>query len=258
MGIVLDTVIALLYGSSATSPELRDYLCPRTQRQTMTKTFKATLRLPSPNNTKVQVALAYKGIPYEIDSVTGGEPETIAKLVKISGQPLTPIIEHGDVVMFGSDSILRYLDANFPGPRLFSADRDEMKAIEGWESFHKNELMGALRPAFEVFFGGMQGPEADANIVRANAAFYEATAVVEKRLGEQKEAGSEWLVGDTMTAADIFVACYSGFGDLPEGQEDWNPLWKWFNSKLVLGDNRELTRGLIHRVLTLLPAPVGV
>jgi glutathione S-transferase len=221
-------------------------------------TVKATLRLPSPNNTKVQVALAYKAIDYEIDAVSGGEPETIAKLVALSGQPLTPILEHGDVVMFDSGAILRYLDANFPGPRLFSADREEFKAIEGWESFHKNEIMDALRPAFEVFFGGMKGPEADANIDRANAAFYEVTAKVEQALAEQKEAGSEWLVGSTMTAADIFVACFAAFCDLPEGQEDWNPLWKWFNSRIVLGEDRELTRGLIHRVMKLLPAPVAV
>ena len=152
-------------------------------------TLHATLRLPSPNNTKVQIALAHKQIPYEIDAIVGNDPKTIAKLVELSGQPLTPIIKHNGTVLYDSGAILRYLDANFDGPRLFSADRDEMKAIEGWEAFSKTEVMAALRPAFEVFFGGITGHEADENIKRANAAINEVTAQVEERLAAQAAAG---------------------------------------------------------------------
>lgn len=221
-------------------------------------TLQATLRLPSPNNTKVQIALAYKQIPYEIDAVAGNEPETIAKLVELSGQALTPIIKHNDTVLYDSGAILRYIDANFDGPRLFSADRDEMKAIEGWEAYHKTEVMAALRPAFEVFFGGITGAEADANIKRANAGINEVTAQVEERLAAQAAAGSDWLVGDTMTAADIFVASFLSLANLPEGYADWNPLWQTVDNALTLGEGRDRCKAHFDRVLSLLPAPAGV
>lgn len=224
----------------------------------MTKTIKATLRLPSPNNMKVQIALAYKGIDYEIDAVSGGEPETIAKLVKISGQPLTPIIEHGDVVVYDSCAILRYFDANLSGPRLFSADRVEMKAIEGWENFHRTEAAGALGKAFGVFFGGLEGDQADEMIAEGNKQLNEASRKVEECLEAQAAAGSEWLVGNTMTAADILVGCTIGFACLPEGMGDWIPMWTWFDSKLDLGEGRERTKAHAARVLSLLPKPVAV
>jgi len=221
-------------------------------------TLQATLRLPSPNNTKVQIALAYKQISYEIDAVEGSGPETISKLVKLSGQALTPIIKHNDTVLYDSSAILRYIDANFDGPRLFSADRDEMKAIEGWESYHKTEVMTAMRPAFAVFFGGITGPEADANITRANAGINEVTGQVEERLAAQADAGSDWLVGDTMTAADIFFASFLSLAELPEGYADWNPLWKTVDRVLTLGEGRERCKAHFHRVLSFLPAPAGV
>ncbi len=40
--------------------------------------------------------------------------------MRISGQHLTPVIEHGEVVLFDSAAILRYLDAAFrETPPLF-------------------------------------------------------------------------------------------------------------------------------------------
>jgi glutathione S-transferase len=221
-------------------------------------TLQATLRLPSPNNTKIQIALAYKQIPYEIDAIAGNDPETIAKLVKLSGQPLTPILKHNDTVLYDSGAILRYIDANFDGPRLFSADRDEMKAIEGWEAFQKTEVMAAMRPAFEVFFGGISGAQADACIERANAAINKVTAQVEERLASQAAAGSDWLVGDTMTAADICVASVLGLADLPAGYADWNPLWKAVDKALTLGEGRERCSVHFQRVLDYIPTPAGV
>ncbi len=222
----------------------------------MSKPIKATLRLPSPNNTKVQVALAYKSLDYEIDPVIGMEPETLAKLVDLSGQPMTPILEHGETVVFDSAAILRYLDANFPGPRLFSADREEMKAIEGWESFHREDILNAIGPAFGVVFGGLEGAEAEAAIAEANTNIHAVTEKVESHLEAQAAQGSDWLVGDSMTAADISVGCYLCLTAMPEGFADRNPLWKWFAANIDLGAGRDRCRAHINRVMAYLPAPV--
>ena len=76
---------------------------------------------PSPNNIKVRLALAYTKIPYEKIPV---DPQDREPLVKVSGQPLAPVMLHGETVVYDSYAILRYLDANFPKtPRLYSATR---------------------------------------------------------------------------------------------------------------------------------------
>ncbi|MFT7668869.1 MAG: glutathione S-transferase [Planctomycetota bacterium] len=219
----------------------------------MTSSFKVTVRPPSPNNTKILIALGYKGIDAEIDAVSGMEPETIAKLVKISGQPLTPILEHNGVVIYDSGAILRYLDANCEGPRLFSADKVEMKAIEEWEAYHKSGIGAAMGPAFGVFFGGIDASKEKESVEASNAALHEASLKVEEQLAAQAKNGSEWLVGDTMTAADILVASVMVLAAFPDGMAGANPLWKWFGERLTLGEGRDLCRAHIARVHAYLP-----
>ena len=148
------------------------------------------------NNFKVRVALGYKGIRYTFERI---EPTDREKVLEVSGQPLTPVIVHGDAVLFDSSAILRYLDANFPDtPRLFPPDRMAIYEIESWESFARRELQEAIRvPVFQR----IQGRTDEAELAEAAEAFAEATARLEEEL-----AGREWLVGDEMTAADVAVA----------------------------------------------------
>jgi glutathione S-transferase len=221
----------------------------------MTQPLKASLRQQTPNNMKVQIALALKGIDYEVEAITDSGPATTTRLVEASGQPLAPFIQHGDVRLFDSSAILRYFDANLPGPRLFSSDRTAIKEIEAWELYTKTVPMPAIAPAFKVYFGGLQGDEADQLIQQANEQFHAATEKVELALAARAEAGSDWLVGDSMTAADILVATYMVFGAFPPGKQDWHPLWIWFHANVSLGPDRERTAAHVARVLEYLPPP---
>src|SRR5262249_52324501 len=118
---------------------------------------------PSPNSVKVRLALAFKKIPYERIAV---DPQNREPVLKISGQPLTPVLLPGYTVVYDSYAIVRYLDANFPGePRLFSPVRDTMKGIETWELFGRNEV----GPAVSLMFGQRSAPSIDtAKVARAN------------------------------------------------------------------------------------------
>ena len=74
---------------------------------------------------------------------------------EVSGQPLTPVLKHGEQVIFDSASILRYLEANFrDSPQLFSHDYAEMKKIEEWEWFARTDCS---RPVGEVFRAAQAG-----------------------------------------------------------------------------------------------------
>jgi glutathione S-transferase len=160
----------------------------------------------SPNSIKARVALAYKKIPHEKVAI---DPARREPIIRMSGQPLTPVLKHGDIVVFDSYAILRYLDANFPGtPRLYSADRATIKSIEQWELFTRTEA----GPAVSMMFGQMSAPAPDAEKVKqANGLINRAAARVEETLPQ-----GGWLVGDAPTAADLTVATMLYPGAVPE------------------------------------------
>jgi len=157
----------------------------------------STLRLlslpPSPNNAKVRVALGYKGLDYED---LPQDPQDRSALIAQSGQPLTPVLVDGETTIFDSAAILRYLDANLPGPKLFSSDYDTMKEIEKWELFARFGVKESFGPMYAMTFGRQE--QTEAAIQAANTALESDLLAVEDRL-----AAASWLVGDNMTAADV-------------------------------------------------------
>jgi glutathione S-transferase len=149
------------------------------------------------NNLKVRVALGYKGLPYQFRSI---DPADRDEVLRLSGQSLTPVMVHGDVVLFDSAAIMRYLDANFPDtPKLYGADRNVTWSIESWEGFARGELAAGMMAIVHMRLSGGD----DATVVeRGAAAVGAATRKLEARLRDH-----DWLVGDAMTAADIAPAC---------------------------------------------------
>jgi len=204
---------------------------------------------PSPNNTKVGIALAYKGIEHDVHVIN---PEDRSALIELTGQPLTPVIDHDGHVLFDSGAILRYLDANFPGPKLFSADRDEMRAIDRWGYFHRTALSKPLGEAFGLLGADPSDAGYAETLAAARAAFHEAAGEVEAAL-----EGKDWLVGDSMTAADIEVAAVLVLSAIPAHLADFHPLWGWFGANFELAEGRDRCRSLVERVFALLPTPVA-
>ena len=86
---------------------------------------------PSPNNTKVRMALRFKGIDFDPVPVN---PFDRAQVVEVSGQELTPVIRDRGIVLNDSEAILQYLDANYPGtPRLLPRLRAGRGECEAWQ-----------------------------------------------------------------------------------------------------------------------------
>jgi len=201
----------------------------------------STLRLHhlafSPNSVKVRMALGLKGIAHELVPV---DPMDRTGVLALTGQPLTPALEHGDVRLFGSGAILRYLDANFrdTGPRLFSEDRDEFRAIEEWE--RKTSVLGAsVGAVFGQFLSGVADAQASA---AASEGIHAGTREIEERL-----ADSPWLVGDSPTAADLTCAAVVYLSAVPEAAAQTNPIHAFFREHLRLGEGRERTRDWVAR-----------
>jgi len=149
------------------------------------------------NNMKVRVALGFKQIPYEFRTI---DPADRTEILRMSGQHLTPVMVHGDRVLFDSAAILRYVEANFRDrPPLFGASRDEQWAIEDMELFARTTLAA---PMMEIVHHRVSGGTVDDEMqARCASGFAEATATLMIAL-----AGNKWLVGGRMSAADVTAA----------------------------------------------------
>lgn len=202
----------------------------------------------SPNNVKVRIAMNYKEIPFERRPITMTPPKPPSEwprqqVVESSGQPFTPTIQHDNVTMFDSSSILRYLEANFRGTRpLFSSDYNKMREIETWENFGRFEMSQCLRPMFPLALTGQV--EADA-IDEGNRLYEAASAKVEEQLGKTR-----FLCGDDMTAADVVVAPYASFAHMSEEQANHSPIARFFHDHLKMPASREKTKAWIEKVMS--------
>ncbi len=205
----------------------------------MAESIKLYHLVGSPNCMKARIALAYKGLAYEslvVDSKDRSE------VVKISGQPFTPVLVHDGCVLFDSSAILRYLDANFRATKpLFSSDYDTMRAIERYERLGRNELSEPIGIAFRQLMSGTPVP---AELARASALLNEHTGPIEARLRE-----GDWLVGNAMTAADVVAAPAVHYGVEPQHDVSTSPMLKFFADNLKLGPGRDKTRSWVRRVM---------
>ena len=146
------------------------------------------------NNMKVRVALGFKNITYDFKPI---DPADRGEIVRLSGQHLTPVMVHGERVLFDSAAILRYLEANFRDrPPLFGSTHQEQWAIEDMEMFARTTLAGSMMEI--VHHRAYGGTVDEAMQDRCAGAFKEAARTLIDRL-----AGREWLVGDRMSAADV-------------------------------------------------------
>jgi maleylacetoacetate isomerase len=194
---------------------------------------------PSPNNIKVRLALGLKGLAYEKIPV---DPNDRATIVEVSGQPLTPVLVHGDRVLFDSSAILRYLDANFRDSiRLYDPDYDRMKRIEEWERWAGDVLSRPVAMVFGQFFTEKKD---EAVFEQADALLASASSRLEEAL-----AATDHLLGKEPTAADCQTAPWALYGMIDEAQAATNPIATFFREKLHLPEGRDQTRAWVERMM---------
>ena len=196
---------------------------------------------PSPHNIKVRLALAHKKIPCELIPVDFQDRDAV---IRASGQPLTPVLMHGDTVVYDSYAILRYLDGNWQTPpRLYSTDRKTMQRIEEWERFARNDASTPIGMVFGEIVAGSRDAE---KLKKANELINHAAS---SRL-EEVLASSPYLMGDAPNAADFSVAPWMYYGALPESVGRSSPVHTLFYESIRI-ENAPKTIDWIGRVMAL-------
>jgi glutathione S-transferase len=154
----------------------------------------------SPYAWRVLLALEFKGIAYESHLVQFSKQEHKSpQMLKLNPRGRVPILRDGDYVCFESLAILYYLDRKWPEPPMFGRDPQEsgtiMRVICEYQAYAEEQINRIVRA---IFFEGI-----DTRAEEVTRAMH--TVAGEARTIEGRLAKSEWLVGESFSAADAVV-----------------------------------------------------
>lgn len=179
-------------------------------------------RLNSHNVKKVawfaeELALDYRRV--DIGGQFGYTDEYLAK----NPNRLIPMIEDGKVALWESNTILRYMAAEYGGERWFPADPIDRALAERWMDW-QHAYADALRLPFLSF---ARIPEAEWDlpaIERDFASCAAQLAVLERYLGEKP-----WLSGNHFGIGDIPMGVYAyTWFSLPFDKPHFPALADWY------------------------------
>ncbi|HEY4250389.1 MAG TPA: glutathione S-transferase [Roseomonas sp.] len=188
-------------------------------------------RINSINVIKVLWLLDELGMPYtrqDAGMAFGRVDDPDYRAMNPNGR--IPTIRHGDVVLWESNSVLRYL-AMIGGERglaLYPADPAKRASADRWMDWQ----LSTLGPAERNLFWGVvrtppekRDPAAIATAVTASAACWQ---ILDARIA----AGGPYIDGATMTIADIVLGAYARRWFGPEvaqpGMPELPALARWY------------------------------
>jgi glutathione S-transferase len=157
----------------------------------------------SPFVRKVVVALAEKGIDFDLNPVMpggGGYPGYL----EISPLGKVPCLQEGDYTLPDSSCILQYLERTRPDPALYPSDAVEYGRALWYEEYADTRAADMLSPVFsERLVKKLMKQEPDEARVQEHLTekIPPVLDYLEKELGDR-----EWIVGARFSVADIAVA----------------------------------------------------
>lgn len=181
-------------------------------------------RLSSINVRKVVLCAQVLGLPFErIDAgMAHGIVDTPDFRAK-NPNGLVPLLEDGDYRLWESNVIVRYLCAR-EGSALYPTDLQARFDAERWMDWQQTTLNRASGPAFVQW---VRTPEArrDPGAIAASVAATEPLL----RLLDEHLSRQPFMAGDTLTMADIAIACeVHRWRGLPQPRPAWPHLERWY------------------------------
>jgi glutathione S-transferase len=154
----------------------------------------------SPYSWRVLLALEHKGLAYQSHPLSLPMQEHKAPhMLALNPRGRVPTLKDGDYVVFESLAVLYYLDLKYPEPPLFGRSPEEagviMRVICEYQAYaeeHLNKIVNAF------FF-----PERRHNPGELAKSMHVVAS--EARSIEMRLAKSEWVVGESFSAADIVI-----------------------------------------------------
>jgi glutathione S-transferase len=161
-----------------------------------------------------RMAALEKGVAYELVPMLPGDPRLDA------AHPFgrIPVMRHGELVLFETQAIARYIDRAFAGPPLMPAEPVALALAEQWVSAICDYVVGSMMRGLVVqrLVFPLIGRATDEAAVQA------ALPTVARHLDilEARFAAAPYLAGEAMSVADLFlVPILFLVEQTPEGRE---------------------------------------
>jgi glutathione S-transferase len=144
-----------------------------------------------------RLACEEKGVPYALTVAAPHSPPVLA----ISPFGKIPVMRHEEFELFESSAIIEYVDAVFPGPRLFPEDARAAARIRQWAS----AVIANIFPALGGYLQANafpKGPDGRPDPAVINALL----PGVRTAIGSVDRAvASGYLAGNAFSVADMFL-----------------------------------------------------
>ena len=157
-------------------------------------------RATSSNVQAVMWGLGELGLPHErleYGHVYGGTDTPEFRAMNPNG--LVPVLKDGDLTLFESCAILRYLGARYGQAPFWPQDPVARAPIDVWAEWAKTTLASGFTGP--IFWAVVRTPPArrdEAGLARALAAHERHLSILEAKIGE-----NPWIMGEDFTLADI-------------------------------------------------------
>ena len=156
---------------------------------------------PSTFTRAVRMGCHEKGIDYELVPTFPGTVGALNPFGKI------PAMTHGELTLFESSAILRYLDGAFAGPKLWPADARAAAIVDQWIGAACDSLLNSAQRYMASRFNFLPVPAEMTKKYLDKTR--EVLPVFNRQLGKTK-----YIAGEGLTAADL--ACAPPFFYFPE------------------------------------------
>lgn len=116
---------------------------------------------------------------------------------------LVPMIEDGDLVLWESNAVVRYLAARYAAGTLYPEDPAVRAVGDKWMDWTSTTLAPVFR---DLFWGTLRTPPAERDPARIAAALARCSELL--ALPEQALAKQPYLSGETLAMGDIPLGCF--------------------------------------------------
>jgi glutathione S-transferase len=139
---------------------------------------------------------------------------------------LVPVIRDGDIVMFESNAIVRYLAARYGQGGLRPSSPNALAAAEQWMEWQQTTVAPLIGT---IFMNKVRKPaaECDHRAVEAAASkLHEVLAIADRAL-----AGRSWFAGDGFSMGDIVLGCFMWrYAGIDVAKPSVPHLMRWFEA----------------------------
>jgi glutathione S-transferase len=153
---------------------------------------------------RVLLALKHKGLDYRSHPLKFDQQEHQApQMLAMNPRGRLPVLRDADYVVFESVAILYFLDRKYPEPPLFGRNAEEggviMRVVCEYQAYAEPSLMQLVS-----HFLYRRDPRPDAGVAEVMSDAMHRVAG-EARTIERRLAQSDWVVGESISAADMVI-----------------------------------------------------